>query len=43
MEKRKYLKPSVKNTEYMEVTLLSDSPGGEGGGGNENPGYGGGL
>ena len=32
MKKREYLKPSVKNTEYLEVTLLSDSPGGGGGG-----------
>ena len=28
MEKRKYLRPAVKDTEYMEVTLLSNSPGG---------------
>ena len=33
MKKREYSKPSVKKTEYMEVTLLSDSPGGGGGGG----------
>lgn len=35
MEKRKYLRPAVKDTEYMEVTLLSDSPGAGGNEGNQ--------
>lgn len=39
MKKREYLKPSVKNTEYMEVTLLSDSNTG----GSEGNGDGGGV
>lgn len=40
MKKRKYLKPMMKDTEYMEVTLLSDSPQP---GGGEDPGQGGSI